>query len=62
MKAFAYYKSVEVLLVRVNKQFLGGCVCAFGVGVVFSAFLPVGVMLIIEGVLVVGAGALALCR
>lgn len=47
---------------RISKQLIGGCVCAFGVGVVFTAFLPLGAMIIIEGVLAVGAGALAFCR
>ncbi len=47
---------------RFNKQFIGGCVCAFGVGALLTVFLPVGVMLIIAAALTVCAGALAFCR
>ena len=46
----------------IDKRFISGCVCAFGAGVLLSFFLPVSFMIIVEGVLIVGAGILAFCR
>lgn len=46
----------------VDKRFVGGCVCAFGAGALLTVFLPLSVMLVVEGVIAVCAGVLAFCR
>ncbi|MBQ3081034.1 MAG: hypothetical protein IJC49_01110 [Clostridia bacterium] len=48
--------------VCLGKGFYGGCICAFGVGILLTSFLPCGVLVVVQGVAVVAAGALVLCR
>lgn len=45
---------------RVKKELAGGCVCAFGAGVLITGFLPGGVLLFFQGAILVGVGALLL--
>lgn len=45
-----------------GKGFYGGCICAFGVGVLLSSLLPCGAIVIVQGAAVVAAGALMLIR
>lgn len=46
----------------VRREFIGGCVCAFGAGVLLTGILPFGVLVFVQGVVIVAAGALAFCR
>lgn len=43
------------------KEQLGGMALAFGAGALLSAVLPCGAMLFVQGVVIVGAGALLFC-
>lgn len=47
---------------RCGNKLYGGCICAFGAGVLLTSLLPGGIIVLVQGVLVVGAGALILCR
>ncbi len=45
-----------------NKGLFAVCACAFGVGVLLTSFLPAGVLVCVQGVLILGTGVLLFGR
>ena len=43
-------------------KFLGGVMLAFGLGILLAFFLPDTVLIVIEAIVIIGAGALYLCK
>jgi len=48
--------------VCLTKGFAGGVICAFGLGVLLTSFLPCGVVIVVQGVAIVSAGVLLFGR
>ncbi|MBQ3194835.1 MAG: hypothetical protein IJB65_00055 [Clostridia bacterium] len=41
---------------------LSGCACAFGTGILLACLLPYGALVCVQGVVILGLGAVAVMR
>ncbi len=46
----------------VRNEMLAGCACAFGTGILLASFLPGGILVCIQGAVILGMGVFVLIK